>query len=150
MQLSKQEDAINHKEFITWREFLNYFEDYREIEERNKKSKQIEKTRENLQKMLDPQQPEAVDQEEEFKSLMETEKERRLKELPTLRPADQIDITEDQLQLIKDIYDQNKEGNAVNTVTFFMALRKHPEIRKINTAIARDPEGTSRIPKETF
>lgn len=54
MQLSKQEDAINHKEFITWREFLNYFEDYREIEERNKKSKQIEKTRENLQKMLDP------------------------------------------------------------------------------------------------
>ena len=53
MQLSKQEDAINHKEFITWREFLNYFEDYREIEERNKKSKQIEKTRENLQKMLD-------------------------------------------------------------------------------------------------
>ena len=150
MQLSKLEDAINHKEFITWREFLNYFEDYREIEERNKKSKQIEKTRENLQKMLDPQQPEAVDQEEEFKSLMETEKERRLKELPTLRPADQIDITEDQLQLIKDIYDQNKEGNAVNTVTFFMALRKHPEIRKINTAIARDPEGTSRIPRETF
>ena len=81
---------------------------------------------------------------------METEKERRLKELPTLRPADQIDITEDQLQLIKDIYDANKEGNAVNTVTFFMALRKHPEIRKINTAIARDPEGTSRIPRETF
>ena len=25
MQLSKQEDAINHKEFITWREFLSYF-----------------------------------------------------------------------------------------------------------------------------
>ena len=52
--------------------------------------------------------------------------------------------------MIKDIYDLNKEGNAVNTVTFFMALRKHPEIRKINTAIARDPEGTSRIPRETF
>ena len=39
MQMSKTENAINHKEFITWREFLNYFEDYREIEERNKKSK---------------------------------------------------------------------------------------------------------------
>ena len=25
MQLSKQEDAINHKEFITWAEFLSYF-----------------------------------------------------------------------------------------------------------------------------
>ena len=55
MQLSKQEDAINHKEFITWTEFLGYFEDYREIEERNKKARQIGKTRENLQKMLDPQ-----------------------------------------------------------------------------------------------
>ena len=41
MQLSKQEDAINHKEFITWREFLAYFEDYKEIEERNKKTKQF-------------------------------------------------------------------------------------------------------------
>lgn len=39
MQLSKQEDAINHKEFITWSEFLNYFQDYKEIEERNKKAK---------------------------------------------------------------------------------------------------------------
>ena len=38
-QLSKLDDAINHKEFITWREFLNYFEDYRDIDERNKKSK---------------------------------------------------------------------------------------------------------------
>jgi len=41
MQLSKQDDAINHKEFITWREFLAYFEDYKEIEERNKKTKQF-------------------------------------------------------------------------------------------------------------
>lgn len=30
-------NEINHKEFITWREFLSYFNDYREIEERNKK-----------------------------------------------------------------------------------------------------------------
>ena len=38
-QMDKNEDAINHKEFITWREFVSYFEDYREIDERNKKSK---------------------------------------------------------------------------------------------------------------
>lgn len=41
MQLSKQEEAINHKEFITWREFLSYFDDYKDIEERNKKAKQF-------------------------------------------------------------------------------------------------------------
>ncbi len=40
-QLSKQDDAINPQEFITWREFLSYFEDYKEIEERNKKAKQF-------------------------------------------------------------------------------------------------------------
>ena len=31
-----------------------------------------------------------------------------------------------------------------------MALRKNPQIRKILTAIARDPDGHSRLPKETF
>ena len=35
-----------------------------------------------------------VDAEDEMKTLMEQEKERRLQELPKLRPADQIDITE--------------------------------------------------------
>lgn len=46
--MSKQDDAINHKEFITWREFLAYFEDYKEIEERNKKTKQFQATRDNM------------------------------------------------------------------------------------------------------
>jgi hypothetical protein len=39
--LGKQANQINHKEFITWREFISYFNDYREIEERNKKAKEI-------------------------------------------------------------------------------------------------------------
>jgi len=43
MNMPKQADSINHKEFITWREFLSYFDDYKEIEERNKKSKKAEK-----------------------------------------------------------------------------------------------------------
>lgn len=30
-------NEINHKEFITWREFLTYFNDYQEIEQRNRK-----------------------------------------------------------------------------------------------------------------
>ena len=32
----KGKNDINHKEFITWREFLNYYNDYQEIELRNK------------------------------------------------------------------------------------------------------------------
>lgn len=104
MQLSKQEDAINHKEFITWREFLSYFEDYKEIEERNKKAKTFQATRENLSK-TNENVAEAIDEEEEFKTLLESEKERRLQELPKLRPQDMIDISEDQLRLIKTIFD---------------------------------------------
>ena len=38
---------------------------------------------------------EQKDPVEELKSLMETEKDRRLLELPQIRPADMIDITEE-------------------------------------------------------
>ena len=92
----KQAGQINHKEFITWREFSNYFNDYREIEERNKKAKEIQKTREKIQKErkdggAGSDEEEGADQ---IQSLMEKEKQRRLLELPKLRPADQIDISE--------------------------------------------------------
>lgn len=40
-QLGKISGQINHKEFITWREFMSYFNDYKDIDERNKKSKEI-------------------------------------------------------------------------------------------------------------
>lgn len=88
MQLSKQEDAINHKEFITWSEFLAYFQDYKEIEERNKKAKTFQATRETLNKNVNTTAEEVVDEEEEFKTLLEGEKERRLQDLPKLRPQD--------------------------------------------------------------
>ena len=79
MQLSKQEDAINHKEFITWSEFLAYFQDYKEIEERNKKQKTSQATRETLNKAAgNNTTDEVIDEEEEFKTLLEAEKERRL------------------------------------------------------------------------
>lgn len=41
----------------------------------------------------------------DMQTLMEKEKERRMAELPKLREADQIDIEEKELQLIKDIFD---------------------------------------------
>jgi len=151
MQLAKQEEDINHKEFITWREFLTYFEDYRDIEQRNKKVRQFQATRELLSGKQEAE-PETINHEEEFKSLLETEKERRLQELPKLRPQDLIDISEAHLGLLKGIFDNQPKvaGNSVATVSFFMALRKHKEVRGILSALARDPEGHSRLPKETF
>ena len=75
-------------------------------------------------------------------------------ELPKLREADQIDISEKQLQLIKDIFDSVPRAGTlkdqVNVLSFFLTVRKDPQIRAINTAVARDPEGHSRIPRETF
>ena len=38
----------------------------------------------------------------------------------------------------------------VNTIDFFIAVRKSPQVRTLGSTIARDPEGTSRIPRETF
>ena len=35
-------------------------------------------------------------------------------------------------------------------MTFFFAVRKSPELKLLSTALARDPEGTSRLPRETF
>lgn len=74
--LGKQANQINHKEFITWREFMTYFNDYREIEERNKKAKEIQKTREKIQKERaggkDGEGSE--DEENKFNTLMEKEK----------------------------------------------------------------------------
>lgn len=86
---------------------------------------------------------------------MEREKQRRLQELPRLRPADQIDVSEKQLQLLRDVFDQlpRAQGvgkDVVNTIDFFIATRKNPQLRALATAIARDPEGCSRIPRETF
>jgi hypothetical protein len=36
-------DSINHKEFLTWREFLTYFHDYQDIEARNRKQSGVSK-----------------------------------------------------------------------------------------------------------
>lgn len=54
------------------------------------------------------------------------------------------------MQIIKDIFDNHKIGNICQQVQFFLALRKSPELKKLSSAIARDPEGTSRIARETF
>lgn len=138
---------------ISWNEFYTYFIDYQEIEERNKKL-----TKDNLGKNAKGK-PKVFDPEEEVRTLLETEKQRRLLELPKLRPADQIDISEERLQLIKDIYENLKKKptdtdtkvrDEVPCTSFFLAVRKHPQMKAISTALARDPEGTVRLGRETF
>jgi hypothetical protein len=112
---------------------MTYFTDYKEIEERNKKTKEIQKTREKTLKERkggkDDDGNGSDNEEKNFNTLMEKEKQRRLQELPKLRPADQIDIKEKELQLIKDLFDSlprvpGKE--TVYTLEFFIATRKNP------------------------
>ena len=149
-QRARTADQINHKEFITWKEFISYFEDYREIEERNKTAAKTVSVKTSKTAKASQKEAADLDPEAELKSLLEKEKERRLMELPKLRPADQIDISEDQLMLIKNVFDKEKVADVVNAVTFFFAIRKCPELKLLSSALARDPEGTSRLPRETF
>lgn len=79
---------------MTWREFLNYFNDYLEIEQRNRKQTQMQTTQKTAKKDANAANDPEAEAENEMMTLMEQEKERRLQELPKLRPADQIDITE--------------------------------------------------------
>ena len=90
-------DEINHKEFLTWREFLDYFNDYQEMDIRNRKFSEIQQSKKFVKR--DGLTKEDADEQaaNEFKSLMETEKERRLKDLPKLRQADIIEVSEKQL-----------------------------------------------------
>ncbi|MFN9904710.1 MAG: hypothetical protein ACK56F_01125 [bacterium] len=72
--------------YISWREFLSYFEDYQPIEVRNKHLSKLEVAKDNLQKAKNPAQQE--DPQQEFKTLMQSEIERRCAELPKMRLAD--------------------------------------------------------------
>ena len=133
---------------------MNYFSDYKEIEERNRKGPKAGVAT----KKEDGQEGDEEDEGEgKILSLIDKEKERRLKELPRLRPADQVDITEKQLQVLRNLFDSlprvqtSQEGrDAVQQLSFFTTIRKDPQIRTISSAIARDPEGYSRVPRETF
>ena len=111
---TKNDDGINHKEFITYSEFVSYFTDYREIEDRNK-SKQFTAGKSKKKKPTD----EEIDPEAREKSFLIQLKEDRLKLLPKIRPADIIDISEEHLLAIKAIFDKEKVQDVVTAMTFF-------------------------------
>ena len=54
--------------------------------------------------------------------------------------------------MLRDIFDSlPKIGKeTINTIDFFIATRKNPLLRGLSSAIARDPDACSRIPRETF
>ena len=81
-QAKTRTQQINHKEFITWREFLSYFNDYQEIEQRNRKQSQLPQTQKILKKESGVGEDPEAQAAQEIKTLMEQEKERRLQELP--------------------------------------------------------------------
>ena len=85
----KQTVVINHSQFMTWREFTSYFDDYKEIQERNKKADLSNKSNDTLENNLlrKIDRPE-LDPDQEFKNQMENEKQNKVLEIPMLRPAD--------------------------------------------------------------
>ncbi len=145
-------EPVNHKEFITWREFMSYFDEYQPSEERNKQQKAISEARKSVK----------TDREkaEELRQTIEEEKERRVNELPRFRPEDQIDAEEQHLELLRDIFDslprfvkrttgQEMEGH-VASIDFFVQIRRDPQVKTILTTLAREPDGVSRLPRESF
>ena len=56
------------------------------------------------------------------------------------------------LKLIKGIFDSIKvaDQEEVTSLTFFVTTKQNPKIKQLWTTLARDPEGTARMPKETF
>ena len=63
-----------------------------------------------------------------------------------------IDADIEHLNLINDFYDSLPRANNHDEVlkSEFFTLRKDPQIRKILTTIAREPDGKSRIMSETY
>ena len=138
--------AFDYKEFCTWDEFLEFFEDYRTPEERVQKEEiadkfiKIPRTQKEKDKLKQQQ--------------IEEEKERRIRDLPRFREEDRIDADQEYLDIIRNIFDTcDKVEDKWETVTaleFYMALKKDSEMIRINNVIAREPDGKSRIATETF
>jgi hypothetical protein len=143
---SDEEGEFNHREFITWEEFVDFFENYNTPEDRLKVK---ENEKRNRKKFKTDREKRADKQQK-----IEEEKERRLEILPRFRKDDIIDAEEEYLDIIFDVFDgctRSKENhNAIDALQYFMVLKKDPKIVKINDTIAREPDGQSRVATETF
>jgi hypothetical protein len=143
---SEAEGDFNHKEFITWDEFVDYFENYKTPEEKLREKEDEKRNRKTFK----------TDREKkaEMTQKIEEEKDRRLENLPRFRSDDIIDAEEEYLDILFDVFDscvRSKENpNAIDSLEYFMILKKEPKVVRINDTIAREPDGHSRVATETF
>lgn len=82
--------------------------------------------------------------------MLQKQKDKRIAELPRIRPADMIDISEEHLLKIQAVFNKEQVQGVVKAVSFFFQIRKNPYFKRISSTLARDPQGTCRLPKETF
>lgn len=94
---SDPDDKFDHKEFITWDEFVDFFENYQTAEQRLKVK---EDSKRNRQKAKTERE-----QREELKQKIEEEKDKRIEALPRFREADIIDTEEEYLDIIFGVFD---------------------------------------------
>ena len=86
----------NHKEFITWREFLTYLEDYKDFDERQQKTERLQKLKQKVTQVQIADSPEDE---------LQAELDRRVNELPKLRRADEISLAYEHLLFVKQLFD---------------------------------------------
>lgn len=136
------EPSLYDKKYITFREFSNYFKEFSFAKERHhKERKEAGYVAPTHKSMPIPM----LEDSEETKAV--------LNEIPRLREEDKVDADQEYLDLIMDIYDSLPRVEGTDVVykdEFFLTIRKDPQMRKISTTIAREPDGKSRIKKETF
>jgi len=143
---SEHDNNFDHKEFITWEEFVDFFENFKTSEMRMRANEDEQR---NRKKFLSDRE-----RKEYIKDQIEEEKDRRVEELPRFREDDIIDADEEYLDILFEIFDvchrAKDNAHAVDALEFFMALKKDPKVIKINDTIAREPSGKSRIAMETY
>lgn len=134
------ESHLYDKQYITFREFMSYFKEFKTAEDRYHQ----EKYGNNQPTYLSQAIPK-IEESDEEKLILE--------KVNRLREEDKIDTDQEHIDLIQDIYDSipRVQGlEAIYKIEFFLTIRKDPQIRKLLTTIAREPDGKSRIQRETF
>jgi len=89
LQTGKHQPMTNNREFFSQKEFLGYFYDFKEVQDRNRRGTTMEELKAQRERLFKKDLLGGEDdKDQQFKTLLEQEKERRLALIPRLRPAD--------------------------------------------------------------
>ena len=125
------DNEYNSHDYLTWDEFVDFFDNYQTPEQRLKSQQDDKRNRITFK----------TEREKlaEMKKQIEEEKDRRLEDLPRFREDDIIDCDEQYLDTIFDIFDKcvrHKDNqNLIDSLEFFMELKKDPKVIKMNETI---------------